>query len=1107
MFKPFLMTALLAAGVLSLASCESAPPAATDSQLTHATDEPIHLTEVPPPPGVPPQALNPFDESRQARAELTLTQVVASTPQPAHLSAPAQRPTPPSSNAPPLAAQKFYAQGRQALLEGDNFRAVQQFEKALRLSPGEPNILQSLGRAWTRAGNRVSAANHFRQAYTADPSDLDSLLMLGRFALNSRNWDLAIHNLDAALKIAEPLVVHNPAEVPDAVDTAAADPAAARLTRFYLANALNQAGYARAAVVMYLDYLNGDARGTFASRYARELSVIGAQQGETLTLIGDLHHRLDQPLLARDAYTRAAEVGVLNADALRRRMLYTRLRLGQPRAAEQLVAQAVAESPGDAKTLELIPYAAAQGVPVHGLTRRLTTQYESQGRPTSLALAMADVLPKDAATELLRSHLAERPGDDQVFGRLIELLVEQPALPEAYTQALRITAQAMAGSPDLAQNYADQFLANLAGLDTPAQQLAYFPEPADDDNHATAAAFQTLRGKLLIADHQPDAASAAFTRALDLDPQQTLARIELAELLLLQGEHQQAEAMLKALIGSNRPRVVMLRVRSLTETGRAEAALALLDEALRRTPPGSPLMLNKAALLVELDRPQEAERTLLDALNAQPTDERIYAALLQLYDDHSDLARNYPRLVRRMVETIPNARLTQLVKIEHLLASRKYNDAERILKTLEKKQDGKNNVIDRMWLEIYIGTRRTDKATALIDQHLAEAGGGPDDKLIDTAIAFFNRIGEKERAADLEERRWLAAAPSLQRSRRLSSIYYLRGDYDQASQVLREALKQDFAKEQPQPLLLMLIECENKLGHYEQSIQIAQQAIDGGRAGNETTRFWTVLIQSFFLAERYDDAAQTAAQAIDQEQLEPEPGFFLALLVESLFELERFEDAEQRVLQTMQKHPDRGGDLAIFMANLYQQRGHEERSLGFMGKALEAFPQHAGLNNSLGYSLASSGKRLDEAQQMIAVAVAGDPTSAAYLDSMGWVFYKKGQFAQAKQWLERGRKARGGDHVVIVDHLGDALYRLDRKAEAVRIWRDVQQMLSAAGYEKTTDPEEDGLLERVQNKIKAVAEARPAPVAELGQGVTPAAPAPPADAPPLPAVAPKAVEM
>lgn len=1053
---------VLLAGALAIPSCTS-DPSGEPSGESSVRGEPVRLTDVPPPPGVPESALRPFDATQMELARLTRAEIVDSLAAPRYLEGLGQAPEPRDPN-PPLAAQKFYAAGKQALLENDNFRAVQQLEKALRLSPGEPAILKSLAEAWTRAGNRVSASNFYRQAFAADPTDLKSLFMLGRFALDERRWDQAILNLDAALKLADPASNLNGPPVSDS-----ADPAAAHLIYFYLANALNQAGHGQAAAEMFDAYLNGRPRLTGASPYAREIAILGNQRGETLMLVGDLQHRLGDPRTAWEAYAAAAEIGVLNPDTLRRRLLYTRLRLGQPRAAQALVAEAVTKSRGDAQALELIPYAVAQGVSAEALSQQLTALYEERGRPASLALAMADVLPADIAAPLLQKHLDDHPGDDAVFGRLIALLLGDAPSAAAQQQAVSATVAAMTASPELAEAYADRLLANVQN---PATLLPHFPDPA-----SASAASLALRGKVLLADGQADAASAAFSQALELDTDTDLARFELAALQMDRGNFDEAEALLEPMADSTHPRVTMLRVRALTETQQTEAALTLLNDVLRRTPPGSPLMLDKADLLLKLGRVDEAERTLLDALNARPTDEAIYAALLDIYNDHGNMIRNYQRLVRRMVDTIPNARITQLVRLETLVAMRQFPQAQQLLSTFEE-TDEDRLLIQRLRLEVAIGTNQAQGVSSLLDRHLAEAkaaGESPSEEFLTLGLRYFASKKQSDNVLKLVERH-IADANEV--------------GYPLIERVLTLAI-QYFAREGDQDKVLELA-------------AIQWEAKPPSPARSET------LGQIYLEAERYEDAVAVTQEAFEQGLLGEEPLLMTSLLVRALMELERFDEAEQHIKELAQDNPELGAEMAEYLAMVYQERGDTAASRRVMEAALEDFPNHAGLNNSLGYGLANEGIRLDDAERMIARAVAANPDTAAYLDSMGWVYYKKAEFERALTWLQRGRAADGGTHPVIIDHLGDTLYRLDRPAEAVRAWNAARVIMSAEGYQ-SFDPEEEDLPQRLEAKIQAVAKGEPAPVADVGQGVEIPAPARAIQAPDVepaaPAIDPPAVPV
>jgi tetratricopeptide (TPR) repeat protein len=949
---------------------------------------------------VPEAALEPVAPASAEIARLPLERLLEQLEPLPHLN-----PDPPAATAPadpPLAAQKFYAAGRQSLLDGDNFGAVQAFDKALRLAPDHPAVLRSLGRAWTRAGNRVSAADFFRRALTADPGNIESALTLGRFAVEERQWDRAILNLHAALQLAE------------RADAGQADVAAARLTRFYLANALNRAGYLAAAIDAYRDYLQRPTAPETPSPFLRELAIIDSQRGETLLLLGDALHRLGRPREAARSYLQAAAVGVLNPDPLRRRLVYTRLRLGQPRAAQALVAEAVAEAGDDAtSTLDLVRYALQQGVEARPLSARLTQLYRDRGQPAGLALALSDVLPQEAALELLTMHLESQPGDASVFARLLDLLLDDPSTASSSRQqAVDFTVTAMREAPDRARQFALELSRRLA--DVADRSALLRPMPSDSPKRAASRA--ALRG-VVLAEAGDAGADDAFEQSLSLWPETTWVLIELARRAAARGDYKAAEARLSSVSTAEDPEVVELRSRILLKTGRVGEAISLIDRALQDAPPGSPLMLRKAELLIAQERVAEAEQVLLDLLNARPTDEAIYTKLIELYDGRSDMLQNQQRLFRRMFETIPNARITRLVRLGHLLALRRYDLADQVLRSFDEDDPAKQE-LDRMRLETAVGLKRGEEVERLIDEHLAAAGDQPDEEMLRQAARFFQQAGDADRFLTLQDLIWRPKPASLQRSLILSQVHLQREEFAEAVDHAASALQQ--------------LEADNR------------QALDFA------SRVW----------------AEALVKAGDVEA------------------------AAEALRDQIERLPEAGAELSNRLGAIYQLEGQPENSWKMLEVGLEAFPNDPSLNNSLGYGLAHRGVRLDEARQMLEIAVAAEPTNAAFLDSMGWVFYKLGDFDQARLWLERSRDAEPAVNPVILDHLGDTSYRLGQKPEAVRVWRQARTLLSAPNYQMF-DPEEIGLNERLDQKIRAVEAGRPAVVAPLGEGV----PEPAEDAP------------
>ncbi len=102
-------------------------------------------------------------------------------------------------------------------------------------------------------------------------------------------------------------------------------------------------------------------------------------------------------------------------------------------------------------------------------------------------------------------------------------------------------------------------------------------------------------------------------------------------------------------------------------------------------------------------------------------------------------------------------------------------------------------------------------------------------------------------------------------------------------------------------------------------------------------------------------------------------------------------------------------------------------------KALQLNPRQPAVLNYLGYSWVDQGVNLEEALEMIQQAVAGAPNDGLIVDSLGWAYFRLGQYDKAVETLEQAVQMRPVDPE-INDHLGDAYYRAGRTLEARFQW-------------------------------------------------------------------------
>lgn len=131
--------------------------------------------------------------------------------------------------------------------------------------------------------------------------------------------------------------------------------------------------------------------------------------------------------------------------------------------------------------------------------------------------------------------------------------------------------------------------------------------------------------------------------------------------------------------------------------------------------------------------------------------------------------------------------------------------------------------------------------------------------------------------------------------------------------------------------------------------------------------------------------------------------------------------------------------------------------------------------NNLGYNLADQNRKLDEAERLIRRAIeidsddrarAGEPNveHAAYLDSLGWVLFRKGKLAEAREQLEKAAALPdGATDPTVWDHLGDVAFRAGDSKRAKEAWTK-----AAKQYESTHVGREGGRREEAVRKLKLV---------------------------------------
>ena len=154
--------------------------------------------------------------------------------------------------------------------------------------------------------------------------------------------------------------------------------------------------------------------------------------------------------------------------------------------------------------------------------------------------------------------------------------------------------------------------------------------------------------------------------------------------------------------------------------------------------------------------------------------------------------------------------------------------------------------------------------------------------------------------------------------------------------------------------------------------------------------------------------------------------------------------------------------LLFNLAAAYERAGDHAEGIARMREVLAINPDNASALNFIGYTLTEQNLDLDEAERLLHRALELRPETGAFLDSLGWLFFRRHDFGRAVSTLEHAA-ALDPDEPVIAEHLGDAYLGVQRKRDAAGAYR---RALEAA--RTSTDPDAAALRPRVEGKLKGL---------------------------------------
>ena len=181
---------------------------------------------------------------------------------------------------------------------------------------------------------------------------------------------------------------------------------------------------------------------------------------------------------------------------------------------------------------------------------------------------------------------------------------------------------------------------------------------------------------------------------------------------------------------------------------------------------------------------------------------------------------------------------------------------------------------------------------------------------------------------------------------------------------------------------------------------------------------------------KIDRAIEVVRNAIVKEPKRPEYYLYLGSFYE---ELERYTEAVDALRRGVEID---GGNSKLHyrLGVVYDKMGRKKASMDAMKTVLQLSPSHAEALNYLGYTYADLGINLDEAENLIQSALKIKPQDGYITDSLGWVYYKKGNYSEALKYLKKAAELVPDDPT-IMEHLGDLFLKLGKPLDAIKYYR------------------------------------------------------------------------
>ena len=205
---------------------------------------------------------------------------------------------------------------------------------------------------------------------------------------------------------------------------------------------------------------------------------------------------------------------------------------------------------------------------------------------------------------------------------------------------------------------------------------------------------------------------------------------------------------------------------------------------------------------------------------------------------------------------------------------------------------------------------------------------------------------------------------------------------------------------------MMLIGAAVKKEDYKQIIKVCEPGIE---ATPDALEFYYYLAVAYNQAEKPDSVISICTRALEHKTA----------------------DGKKEIVS----------EFYSILGDMYHTQKQMKEAYAAYDSALVYNPSNIGALNNYAYYLSVERRDLDKAEEMSYKTVKAEPNNATYLDTYAWILFEKGNYAEARIYIDNAMKSEGGDKSdVIVEHCGDIYYMTGDVDGALTYWKKALEM-------------------------------------------------------------------